>query len=345
MRVDDFDFILPPERIATLPANPRTAAKMLRVTLQGFSDFHISDFPNELQKGDALILNNTCVIPARLNGMVDGKSVEITLHKRVDGASWWAFAKPAKKLPLHAMVSFAPDFSADVRDKAMGGEVLLRFNASDAALDAMLDRHGRMPLPPYIAKKRTPDKSDNAHYQTVFAKEKGAVAAPTAGLHFTDTLLEQIRARGVEIVFVTLHVGAGTFLPVKVDEVKDHVMHAEQFHMSQQTADTLNHVRKAGGKLVAVGTTALRTLETVADKDGFFKAASGDTKIFITPGYSFKSADRLLTNFHLPRSTLFMLVSAFSGLDRMKKAYQHAIEHDYRFYSYGDATLLDRITA
>lgn len=338
MRVDLFDFHLPPERIAYAPANPRESAKLLHVS-ESLRDLHIADLIKLVNAGDILVFNNSKVIPARLFTQVGEKQIEILLHRKRGDGTWSAFAKPAKKLKEGMTLSFGESFEANVKGRTEDGQVILQFATDGATLHALLERYGHMPLPPYI--ERADKESDKSDYQTVYAKHEGSVAAPTAGLHFTDTLMEKIKARGAATAFVTLHVGAGTFQPVKVEDTDKHLMHHEWAEITQETVDTINAVRKAGGKVIAVGTTSLRILETAAS-DGTLKPYSGDTDIFITPGYSFKVVDRLMTNFHLPKSTLFMLVSAFAGLERMKNAYEHAIAEQYRFYSYGDACLLER---
>lgn len=355
MRVDDFDFELPPESIALRPAEQREKARLLvvRSGASAFEDRHIADLPHLLLPGDVVVVNDTMVIPARLTGFrergVARAKIEVTLHKRKSADQWLAFVRPAKKLDLGESIHFLSKNESDqsltarVERKGEGGEVLLRFSASGAALDALIAQFGEMPLPPYIATKRSEDEQDKKDYQTIFADRSGAVAAPTAGLHFTPALLDQLRACEIDLVRVTLHVGAGTFLPVKVEDTSDHRMHAEWGEISAETAERLNLARKEGRRIVAIGTTSLRLLESAIQPNGTFVAWRGDTSIFITPGYRFRAVDILLTNFHLPRSTLVMLVSAFSGLDRIMKAYRYAIETGYRFYSYGDACLLFRV--
>ncbi len=343
MRVDLFDFDLPAERIAYAPVEPRDAAKLLHVSA-ALSDKHVRDLPSLLSAGDVLVMNDSRVIPARLFTEVNGKTIEVLLHQPTESdaehAVWVAFARPARKLKEGMTLHFAPDFSAQVTGRTADGQVVLRFPYDAATLFDKLRAHGHIPLPPYIA--RADEAADKTHYQTVYAAHDGSVAAPTAGLHFTPELLETIKARGVHIVFVTLHVGAGTFQPVKVEDTNDHVMHREAISISAEAAATINRARAAGGKVVAVGTTSLRILESVADESGQLAAYTGSTAIFITPSYRFKIVDRLMTNFHLPKSTLFMLVSAFAGLERMQAAYAHAIANNYRFYSYGDTSLLER---
>ena len=352
MRTDLFDFPLPPERIALRPARPRDAARLLVVRPDGLEDRVVRDLPDLLQPGDQLVVNDTRVIPARLSGRRIGRGpetpIEATLHKRLDGARWLAFAKPGKRLAVGDVVRFGDEgkvcflgqLDATVEAKGEGGEVTLSFSFHGPVLDQAIMERGDMPLPPYIAARRAADEADRTDYQTLFAHDDGSVAAPTAGLHFTDDLVARLKARGVGLHTVTLHVGAGTFLPVKADDTAGHTMHAEFGAVSADTADALNAARRAGGRIVAVGSTSLRLLESAADTDGTISRFAGDTAIFITPGYSFRAADLMLTNFHLPRSTLFMLVAAFSGLDTMQAAYAHAIETGYRFYSYGDACLL-----
>lgn len=355
MRVDLFDFDLPEERIALRPADPRDSARMLVVRPgDGLADETVRDLPSLLDPGDVLVLNDTRVIPAQLVGQRwrDGgrADVDVTLHMRVDGDKWLAFARPARRLAAGDRVSFGHDgnacflgkLDATVLEKREAGEVLLGFDFSGPALDEAISAAGHVPLPPYIASRRADDESDRSDYQTIYAREEGAVAAPTAGLHFTQELFEALDRRGVERRFVTLHVGAGTFLPVKADDTADHRMHAETGAVPAETAEALNAARRRGSRIVAVGTTSLRLLESATDPEGQIAPWSGSTDIFITPGYRFRTADVLMTNFHLPRSTLFMLVSAFAGLETMKAAYRHAIETGYRFYSYGDACLLFR---
>lgn len=348
MRVDDFDFDLPSDRIALRPAVPRDSARLLivREGARQFEEATLRELPSFLAPGDVCIFNDTRVIPAQLSGTrpVRGLSAEahidVTLHKRLDDARWAAFAKPGRKLEPGDTIVFAEGFEAYVEAKGEGGEIKLAFNRADAELDKAIARHGTMPLPPYIAARRPVDDKDLADYQTIYARKDGSVAAPTAGLHFTPELLADLDSRGVRRTSVTLHVGAGTFLPVKADDTQDHVMHAEWGHVPPDTADTVRVARAAGRHVMCVGTTSLRTVETASMPA--LEAWSGDTSIFITPGYQFRTADMLLTNFHLPRSTLFMLVSAFCGLETMRAAYAHAIDRHFRFYSYGDACLLIR---
>jgi S-adenosylmethionine:tRNA ribosyltransferase-isomerase len=355
MRTDLFDFDLPAASIALRPAIPRDSAKMLVVQPDGvLRDAVITDLPDWLKAGDQLVVNDTKVIAAQLRGRRIGRDtepkIEATLIKRLDGSRWQALVKPAKKLSPGDVVRFGNEgrvcllghLDAQVQHKGHDGEVTLSFSFHGPALDQAIANLGSPPLPPYIASKRAPDERDTADYQTMFAAAEGAVAAPTAGLHFTPALETALRERGVGIVRITLHVGAGTFLPVKVDETGGHRMHAEWGSISRASAEALNAARAKGGRIVAVGTTSLRLLESAAAEDGTIEPFTGETAIFIVPGYRFRAVDILLTNFHLPRSTLFMLVSAFSGLDTMQRAYEHAIAAGYRFYSYGDACLLFR---
>lgn len=349
MRVSDFDFHLPEGRIALRPARPRDAARLLHVGADGMlGDHGVLDLPDLLQPGDLMVFNDTRVIPAALTGIRPARpaggggavSVEINLHKRASGDTWLAFTRPAKRLREGDQVQFGP-LSAEVTAKAEGGEVTLRFDRSGGELDAAIAAQGVPPLPPYIARKRTPDAQDAEDYQTTFARTEGSVAAPTAGLHFTDRLFAALDARGVARTQVTLHVGAGTFLPVKAEDTADHVMHAEWYEISPAAAQAINDARAQGRRVIPVGTTALRTIESAA-RGGMVRAESRDTAIFITPGYDFRVTSALLTNFHLPKSTLFMLVSALNTLPHMQAAYAHAIAENYRFYSYGDACLIER---
>ena len=355
MRTDLFDFTLPPENIALRPASPRDSARMLVVQPDGMlRDRIITDLPQWLEPGDQLVVNDTKVISAQLKGRRIGREtepkIEATLIKRLDGSRWQALVKPAKKLAAGDVVRFGNEgkvcllghLDAEVERKGDDGEVTLSFSFHGPALDHAIAELGSPPLPPYIASKRKPDDRDTADYQTMFAAKEGAVAAPTAGLHFTAALEAALRERGVELHRLTLHVGAGTFLPVKMDDTDGHKMHAEWGCISTETANALNAARAGGGRIVAVGTTSMRLLESAAAEDGTIQPFDGETSIFITPGYRFRAVDMLVTNFHLPRSTLFMLVSAFSGLGTMKQAYAHAIGSGYRFYSYGDACLLFR---
>jgi S-adenosylmethionine:tRNA ribosyltransferase-isomerase len=339
MRVDAFDFELPPERIALRPARPRDAARMLVVDGDGISDRGVRDLPALLRAGDCLVFNDTRVIPAQLEGRRGDAKIGATLHKRIDLRRWQAFIRNAKRLRVGETVDFGSGVAAVAEERLSDGSFILAF-AGDEPVELLLERAGTMPLPPYIAGKRPTDADDRSDYQTMFAKEDGAVAAPTAALHFTPELLGALAEAGVKSETLTLHVGAGTFLPVKANDTDDHVMHAEWGRIDAETADRLNAVRAAGGRVIAVGTTSLRLLESAAGEDGIIAPFAGDTAIFITPGYRFKAIDGLMTNFHLPKSTLFMLVSALMGLDVMQAAYAQAIGHDYRFYSYGDASLL-----
>lgn len=339
MRVDLFDFVLPPERIALRPAVPRDAARMLVVDADGRRDQGIADLPTILRRGDLLVFNDTRVIPARLEGRRGEARVGATLHKREGPRRWRAFVRNGRRLREGDGIDFGGGVAATVSARGDDGSWALDF-AGDEPVEALLDRAGHMPLPPYIAARRPTDAQDAADYQTMFAAEPGAVAAPTAALHFTPALLASLAAAGVDHVTLTLHVGAGTFLPVKADDTADHRMHAEWGRIDAAAAARINAARAAGGRVIAVGTTPLRLLESAAEPDGTIRPFEGDTAIFITPGYAFRGVDGLLTNFHLPRSTLFMLVSALMGLDRMQAAYAHAVESGYRFYSYGDASLL-----
>jgi S-adenosylmethionine:tRNA ribosyltransferase-isomerase len=353
MRTDLFDFELPAANIALRPASPRDSARMLVVQPgAALQDNVVADLPQWLRPGDQLVVNNTKVIAAQLSGRRIGRDVETkieaTLIKRLDGSRWQALVKPAKRLIPGDTVRFGNEgrvcllghLDAQVEHKGDAGEVTFAFTFHGPALDQAIAELGAPPLPPYIAARRTPDERDLADYQTMFATKDGAVAAPTAGLHFTPALEAALRERGVGLHRVTLHVGAGTFLPVKVDDTAEHKMHAEWGTISRETADALNEARAKGGRIVAVGTTSLRLLESAATEDGLIHPFADETAIFITPGYRFRAVDLLLTNFHLPKSTLFMLVSAFSGFETMTKAYAHAIASGYRFYSYGDASLL-----
>jgi S-adenosylmethionine:tRNA ribosyltransferase-isomerase len=337
--VSDFDFDLPRELIAARPIEPRDAARLL-VVREALEDRAVTDLPRLLRPGDLLVFNDTRVIPARLVGTRGAATLEVTLHRQLAEDRWLAFVKNAKRLRPGDRVDFAADFSATVVEKRPAGDVELRFDRGGAALRQALEAHGSMPLPPYIKRGRGGDLKDRHDYQTIFARKEGAVAAPTAGLHFTEALLAALDSAGIERLTVTLHVGAGTFLPVKAEDTRDHRMHSETGFLDAPTAERLNAAKARGGRIVACGTTSLRLLESAADAEGRVAPFAGDTDLFITPGYRFRIVDVLLTNFHLPRSTLFMLVSAFAGLDRMRRAYAHAIEHRYRFFSYGDACLL-----
>ncbi len=339
MDIERFNFDLPRELIANYPVTPRDSAGLLVVD-KILYDKKVSELTDYLKSGDILVFNDTKVIPAKLVGQIGDAKVEVTLHKRISEASWRAFAKPARKLKEGDKFLVADDFFAEVIAKGKGGEVILKFKVSPESFMELLVKYGQMPLPPYI--KRNPDLKDKDFYQTVFAKEEGAVAAPTAGLHFTEHLLKRLSDKGVHHCFITLHVGAGTFLPVKTKNIKEHEIHTEECIIDRKTASAINQAKENGGRIIAVGTTTLRALESAADEEGNIKPFNGETDIFIYPGYNFKTVDMLFTNFHLPKSTLFMLVCAFSGEEKIKGAYKHAIENKYRFFSYGDATLLYR---
>ncbi|WP_033923316.1 tRNA preQ1(34) S-adenosylmethionine ribosyltransferase-isomerase QueA [Sphingomonas sp. 37zxx] len=339
MNVDLFDFELPPERIALRPAAPRDSARMLVLKDGATTDAIVTDLPGALRAGDCLVFNDTRVIPAQLEGKRGEASIGATLHKREGPRRWRAFIRNAKRLRDGDLIDFGNDVTAIAGDRADDGNFALDF-AGDDPVELLLDRAGQMPLPPYIAARRGTDARDADDYQTMFASEPGAVAAPTAALHFTPALLESLAAAGIGHETLTLHVGAGTFLPMKASDTDDHQMHAEWGRIDAATAGRLNAVRARRGRVIAVGTTSLRLIESAAQADGTINPFEGDTAIFITPGYRFKGIDGLMTNFHLPRSTLFMLVSALMGIDRMQAAYAHAIAAEYRFYSYGDASLL-----
>ena len=339
MRVDDFDFELPPERIALRPARPRDGARLLYLAGAAIEDRQMLDLPALLEPGDVLVFNDTRVIPAQLEGRRGEASIGATLHKREGPREWLAFLRNARRARVGDVIDFGNGVAASVVEKSDDGQALLHFHGHDP-VEVLLERAGRMPLPPYIAARRPTDAADREDYQTMFAKQEGAVAAPTAALHFTERLMAALDARGIGRETLTLHVGAGTFLPVKAEHIADHKMHAEWGRIDAATAERLNRARAAGGRLIAVGTTSLRLIESAAGDDGRIKPFEGDTAIFITPGYRFKAVDGLLTNFHLPRSTLFMLVSALMGLEVMKRAYDHAIAAEYRFYSYGDGSLM-----
>lgn len=355
MQLSDFDFELPDSHIALSPHPDRDGSKLLRVLSDGLLEDHIfNSLPSFFKKGDVLVFNDSRVIPAALKGKrLRGEAVSqahLNLHKRVSDNEWLAFAKPAKRMKPGDRLRFGADsdgaclqsmLEATIVDALGGGEILVRFDVSGVLLDEALKLVGEMPLPPYIAAKRPAEAKDHSTYQTVYAEHDGSVAAPTAGLHFTDKLLDQLKDVGVELQFVTLHVGAGTFLPVKVDDIACHKMHAEWGQVSSGTVEAIHKCRKDGGRVCSVGTTSLRLLESAARETGVLKPWTGETDIFITPGYKFNVVDRLITNFHLPKSTLFMLVAAFSGLDVMQNAYRAAVDRDYRFYSYGDGCLLE----
>ena len=354
MRVDFFDFDLDKSLIAKEPVNPRDASKLLDLSIEGeIHDRHFYDLPDILQKGDVLVFNDTKVIPARLYGKRGDALVELTLYHPQDGKSWWSFIKNSKRLKPEDIISFytdeikpeSSDFSAQVKEKNGEDGVLIEFNCEPDKLGAYLEQYGSMPLPPYI-KRDKPGQglwnryNDKENYQTVYAKHEGAVAAPTAGLHFTPRVLEALDKKGIERVFLTLHVGAGTFLPVKSEDTKDHKMHAEYGIITPEAAERINRAKKEGRRIVAVGTTSVRLLESAADENGVLHPFAGETDIFITPGYKFRIIDMIITNFHLPKSTLFMLICAIAGSERMKEAYKHAMEQKYRFYSYGDSSIL-----
>lgn len=346
MRVDAFDFDLPAENIALRPARPRDSAKLLHVDGGAMTDRIVHELPSLLRAGDCLVFNDTRVIPAQLEGRragrgedAEGAKIGATLHKRIDLRRWQAFIRNAKKLRVGEMVDFGKDVTAIAEERLADGSFILFFEG-DEPVEVLLERAGTMPLPPYIAGKRPTDAEDRKDYQTMFAREDGAVAAPTAALHFTPELLAKLKSAGILSETLTLHVGAGTFLPVKADDTEDHVMHAEWGRIDEATAQRLNDVRAKGGRVIAVGTTSLRLLESAAREDKVIMPFEGDTSIFITPGYTFRAIDGLMTNFHLPKSTLFMLVSALMGLETMQNVYAHAIANAYRFYSYGDSSLL-----
>ncbi|WP_027136117.1 tRNA preQ1(34) S-adenosylmethionine ribosyltransferase-isomerase QueA [Geminicoccus roseus] len=341
MRVADFDFELPEGAIAQVPAEPRESARLLHVADE-LADLHVADLPDLLEPRDLLVLNDTAVLPTRFFGSRGEVAVEVTLIRPEGGDAWWGLARPGKRLRVGDWVRLASGLDAQVLDKDPEGPILFRFTTDGAELIRRIKAEGRMPLPPYIRRARGGDLDDHRAYQTVFARHDGSVAAPTASLHLTQALLERIRARGVASEFVTLHVGAGTFLPVKADDTDDHVMHPEWMELRPEAAARIQAHRQAGGRVVAVGSTALRTLETMARPDGTLGHGTVETRLFVTPGYRFGVVDRMLTNFHLPKSTLFMLVCAFAGMERMKRAYAHAAATGYRFFSYGDASLLER---
>jgi S-adenosylmethionine:tRNA ribosyltransferase-isomerase len=343
MRVDDFDFDLPRGLIARHPCEPRDAARLLFIPASGrFENRQVADLPALLRPGDLLVFNDTKVIPARLVGRRDAALVEVTLYRDLGGGAWRAFAKGARRLRAGDCLVFADGFAADVVEKHPEGDVTLRFELEAEAFREALTRYGTMPLPPYIKRPRDGDPRDRSDYQTIFARTEGAVAAPTAGLHFTQALLEAMARNGIRWTMLTLHVGPGTFLPVKVADPRDHPMHAEWGVLSAEAAERIAAARRGGGRVVAVGTTSLRLLESAAAENGDVRAFAGETRLFIMPGYRFRVIDLLLTNFHLPRSTLLMLVAALAGLERIKAAYAHAIASGYRFFSYGDACLIER---
>jgi S-adenosylmethionine:tRNA ribosyltransferase-isomerase len=339
MRVDLFDFDLPAELIALRPAKPRDSARLLIVEEGRIFDKAVLDLPERLRPGDVLVFNDTRVIPAQLEGRRGEASIGATLHKRAGAREWWAYVRNAKRVRSGDTLEFGGGVSASAVERDEDGAILLHFHGEEP-VEVLLERAGRMPLPPYIASRRPADEADRDDYQTIFAREEGAVAAPTAALHFTPRLIQALEERGIGRETLTLHVGAGTFLPVKAEDTSGHKMHAEWGRIDAETAQRLNSTRASGGRVIAVGTTSLRLLESAADEHGIIRPFEGDTAIFITPGFRFKAIDGLVTNFHLPKSTLFMLVSALMGLDVMKRAYAHAVEQGYRFYSYGDASLL-----
>lgn len=365
-RLADFDFNLPEDRIAAFAVEPRDAARLLHVRGASLSDHRVYELPNLLRDGDVLVLNDTRVIPARLFGVRGEVRVEVMLNKKettspnaecrtcpakleersgmLNAPVWSALARPGKRLRVGDTIVFADDLSGEVIEKCEGGEILICFHCADADFFTLVKKHGHVPLPPYIKRPDGDTMEDRTRYQTVYAAREGAVAAPTAGLHFTPELFAKLDARGIERKTVTLHVGAGTFLPVKTERVADHKMHAEWGEITAETAAFLNAAKKQGRRIVAVGTTSLRVLESATDESGIVQPFCGETSIFITPGYRFRAIDAMMTNFHLPKSTLFMLVSALAGLDNMRAAYAHAIDKNYRFYSYGDATLLEKAT-
>ena len=346
MRLADFDFALPRKLIADRPAEPRDSARLLVVPAEGeTADRNIADLPQLLRPGDLLVFNDTKVIPARLVGRRGLATVEVTLARDLGGGSWLAYAKGARRLHPGDRIEFAADLAAEMVEKCPEGEVILRFDREGEAFRDALARYGAMPLPPYIKRQRGGDPRDRTDYQTIFARAEGAVAAPTAGLHFTPALLDALAARGIDWLTVTLHVGPGTFLPVKAEDPRQHRMHAEWGLVSAEAAHRVNRTRARGGRIVAVGTTSLRLLESAAAEDGELREFSGETRLFILPDYRFRAIDLLLTNFHLPRSTLLMLAAAVTGLDRIKSAYAHAIAERYRFFSYGDACLIERRSA
>ncbi len=348
MRLQDFDFTLDKKFIANEPANPRDSSKLLDLSVSNeISSKHFYNLPDLLKTGDILVFNNTKVIPARLRAIRGNAKVEITLYRPVNSLNWWAFIKNSKRLKPNNIITFYNEkikteesiFTATIIEKKEDDGTLLKFNCEPEELNNNLEKYGSMPLPPYI--KRDKEKvSDNENYQTIYAKHDGAVAAPTAGLHFTDEVMKKLDAKGVVKKYLTLHVGAGTFLPVKVDNIHDHKMHSEYGIIDKKTADEINKAKKEGKRVIAVGTTSLRLLESATDDNGIIHPFANDTNIFITPGYKFKMIDMILTNFHLPKSTLFMLVCAIAGIDRMKKAYEYAKDNNYRFFSYGDSSLI-----
>lgn len=343
MKLSDFDFILPEGRIAQRPAEPRDSARLLYVPRDApLQDLRMRDIPSLLRPGDVLVVNNSKVIPARLHAMRGKAQVEILLHRRQSATQWEAFLRPQKRMRVDDKLDVAPGFRFVVKAHYEGGLSLITYEGNEAEFMSLLLKHGLMPLPPYIKRDKKGDEADRESYQTIYAAQEGSVAAPTAGLHFTPSLMEAIRNKGVETAFVTLHVGAGTFQPVKAENIAEHVMHAEYAEIGSEAACLINAARAAGGRVIAVGTTATRTLESAATPEGLVNAWQGDTRLFITPGYRFKVVDGLLTNFHLPKSTLFMLVSAFAGMEEARDAYAHALAGSYRFFSYGDACFFEK---
>ena len=342
MKTEIFNFELPSDLIANYPAEPRDAARLLYIDGMQLQDKVMLDLPNLLHPDDILVFNDTKVIPARLYGMRGQAAIELTLFKQLDLSTWETLIKNARRLKVGDVIQFVPDFYATVLSKTESGRVVVQFNVAGADLFAMLHTVGTMPLPPYIKRERGGKESDKSDYQTMYAKHEGAVAAPTAGLHFTPRLFESLEKRGIQKEFVTLHVGGGTFLPVKVEDTDNHHMHAEYGIILPEVAKRLTDYKRAGRRIVAVGTTSLRLLESATDEQGIVHPFAQETSIFITPGYHFKAIDALFTNFHIPESTLFMLVCALAGIDVMKNAYKHAIEERYRFFSYGDACLIEK---
>ncbi len=341
--LSDFDYSLPSELIAQSPFDPRDLAGLLHVAQDNnLNDYVMRDLPTLLRAGDLLLANDTKVIPAQLYGRINEKNIGLTLHKQISEDSWLAFAKPAKKCILNSVIDFGNGFEAIVDERRSAGEALIRFNHSSNSLLQRIEKLGKMPLPPYIKRGREGDDTDTINYQTLFAKKIGAVAAPTAGLHFTPELKQSVLDAGAQIEMVTLHVGAGTFLPVKSENLSDHKMHSEWGEVTSEIANKINETKYNNGRVICVGTTSLRIVESIWTKFGSMEAFKGDTNLFITPGYTFNVADMLLTNFHLPKSTLLMLVSAFAGFYEIKAAYQHAIDNHYRFFSYGDGCLLEK---
>lgn len=342
MKTDIFTFDMPESLIANAPADPRDSSRLLHIDARGgLSDYTVADLDKLLRPDDVLIFNDTKVIPARLYGMRGQAKIELTLFKQIDLSCWETLIKNSRRLKIGDVIVFTDDFNATVLQKEESGSVIVQFNQKGADLMAALHTVGTMPLPPYIKRLRGGKESDKVDYQTIYARAEGAVAAPTAGLHFTPALFDRLDQKGIERLFVTLHVGGGTFLPVKTDDTDKHKMHAEFGILTQEVADKINTAKKQGRRIVTIGTTSLRLLESATDSNGIVHAFEGETSIFITPGYKFKATDVMFTNFHLSGSTLFMLVCAFAGIQRMKEAYQYAIEHQYRFFSYGDACLIE----